>query len=70
MEQAVQGGVTEKKTEKLRKAKLPEFGELEDRLRFTFGMKAEVTGSLDKGKIVLKYSSRAELERLYEAMED
>lgn len=48
--------------------RIPEFGELEERLRFTLGMKAEVSGTLEKGKITLRYSSRQELERLYEAM--
>lgn len=48
--------------------KIPEFVELEDRLRKAFGMRAQVTGSLEKGKIVLQYGSREELERLYEMM--
>ncbi len=47
---------------------IPEFTQLEERLRFTFGMRAKVQGSLEKGKITLQYSSREELERLYEAM--
>lgn len=70
MEQAVQAEQPAKKVVKLTKVKLPEFGELEDRLRLTFGMKAEISGSLEKGKIVMKYNSREELERLYEAMEE
>lgn len=68
MEQAAQDEPSEKKTAKPARRKLPEFNELEERLRFTFGMKAEVTGSLEKGRITLKYSSREELERLYDAM--
>lgn len=45
---------------------VPEFVELEDRLRKTFGLRAQVMGTLEKGKITLQYASRAELERLYE----
>lgn len=69
MEQAAQTEqVTKKKTAKHTPGKLPEFGDLEEKLRFNLGMKAEITGTLEKGKITLRYSSRQELERLYEAM--
>lgn len=44
----------------------PEFSELEDLLRQMMGTKVEVKGSLEKGKIVLEYYSREDLERLYE----
>lgn len=44
----------------------PEFAELEDLLRQMMGTKVEVKGSLEKGKIVLEYYSREDLERLYE----
>lgn len=46
--------------------KLPEFMDLEDRLIRAFGMRAQIAGTLEKGKITLQYSSREELERLYE----
>ncbi|MCL1964994.1 MAG: ParB/RepB/Spo0J family partition protein [Firmicutes bacterium] len=46
--------------------RLPEFSEMEERLRFTFGMKAQITGTLEKGRITLQYGSRDELERLYD----
>ena len=45
---------------------IPEFSELEDRLRKTFGMRAQVAGTLEKGKITLQYGTRAELERLFD----
>ena len=44
----------------------PEFAELEDLLRQMMGTKVEVKGSVEKGKIVLEYYSREDLERLYE----
>ena len=46
----------------------PELKELEDRFRLTMGVKATLTGSEKKGKIVLQYSSREELEQLYEQL--
>jgi len=38
-------------------------------VRKQMGMKAEVTGTLDRGKITLSYSSRAALERFYQMMD-
>ena len=55
-----------KRAKKPQARQTPEFLELEDRLRFTFGMKAQVKGTLEKGKITLQYGSRDELERLYD----
>ncbi|MBR4080567.1 MAG: ParB/RepB/Spo0J family partition protein [Clostridia bacterium] len=40
-----------------------ELTELEDRILETVGMRAAITGSVKKGKIVLQYYSREELER-------
>ena len=72
MEQAVQAeqqqGVPAKREQKPPRRQLPEFSELEERLRFTFGMKAQISGTLEKGKITLQYGSREELERLYDLM--
>lgn len=69
MEQAAQGVQAEaKRPQRPAKRQLPEFLELEERLRFAFGMKAQITGTLEKGRITLQYGSREELERLYDAM--
>ena len=43
-----------------------EFKELEERLMRTFGTKARVKGTLERGTIVLDYYNRADLERVYE----
>lgn len=69
LEQAVKNAGEEKPRpvkEKPRKA--PEFTELEDRLRLTFGMKAQVQGDLNRGRITLQYTSREALERLFDAL--
>lgn len=65
-EKAVQEQPEKKKNAKGQQ--LPEFSELEEKLRFTFGMRAQISGSLEKGRITLQYSSRQELERLYDMM--
>ena len=46
----------------------PELRELQDRLRERTGMKPEMAGTTEKGKIVLHYASRDELERLSELL--
>lgn len=68
MEQAVQEKPAAPALKKPKPAKLPEFTDMEERLRHAFGMKASIEGTLKKGKITLVYGSRAELERLYELM--
>lgn len=70
MEQMAQGEqqAPAAKPAKPLKRPLPEFSELEERLRFTFGMKAQISGTLEKGRITLQYGSRDELERLYDMM--
>jgi len=45
-----------------------ELTELEGRIRETVGMRAAITGNVKKGKIVLQYYSREELERFYELL--
>lgn len=45
-----------------------ELTELEGRIRETVGMRAAITGNVKKGKIVLQYYSREELERFYEIL--
>lgn len=47
----------------------PELVDLEHRIRQTFGVRAQLTGTDRKGKILLTYTSRAELERLNELLE-
>lgn len=51
---------------KKKKPLAPELVELESRIRQTFGVRAQLTGTDKKGKILLTYTSRAELERLNE----
>lgn len=68
MEQAAQDEPTAQKKARRAKPVLPEFAEMEERLRYTFGMRAQITGTLEKGKITLQYGSREELERLYDAI--
>ena len=53
-----------------RKAPLaPELTELQEKVQECFGMKAVLTGTEKKGRIVLQYRSRDELEHLYELLE-
>ena len=47
----------------------PELRELQERLLEKTGMKATLTGTVKKGKIVLQYSSLEELNRLHELLE-
>ncbi len=50
--------------------KLPaELGELQDKIRVKTGLKSTLTGSISRGRIVLQYSSRDELERLNEILD-
>lgn len=44
----------------------PEFTELEDRLMRALGTRVVVKGSMDKGRIILEYFQRDDLERIYE----
>lgn len=69
IELAVQEKPDLPKATRTRARKLPEFVEMEERLRRTFGMKASIDGTLSKGKITLSYGSRQELERLYDLMQ-
>ena len=69
IEQAAQEKPVEEKPARVKPRKLPEFTEMEERLRHAFGMKASIDGTLNKGKITLTYGSRQELERLYDLMQ-
>ena len=46
-----------------------ELSELEDKIRLKTGLKSTLTGSIRKGRIVLQYSTREELERLNEVLD-
>lgn len=61
-------GKMEEKPEKKTKqtVEYPEFKEFHDTLQKTFGMKVDIKGSLEKGKITFNYSNRDELESFYE----
>jgi ParB family chromosome partitioning protein len=56
-----------------RKRKAPEMpaelGELQDKIRLKTGLKSTLTGNINKGKIVLQYSTREELERLNDVLD-
>ena len=45
-----------------------ELGELQDKIRRKTGLKSTLTGSIKKGRIVLQYSTREELEHLNELL--
>ena len=63
--------VKAKKPARKRKAvSLPaELNELQDKIRMKTGLKSTMTGTISKGKIVLQYSTREELERLNEILD-
>jgi ParB family chromosome partitioning protein len=62
--------VKEKPAKKRRPAPMPaELGELQEKIRLKTGLKSALTGSITKGRIVLQYSSRDELERLNELLD-
>lgn len=46
-----------------------ELADMRERLQSALGVRAALTGSLSKGKIVLQYASRDELEAIYGALE-
>lgn len=59
------------KTAKKRAPQLsPELRDLQDRLRERTGMRSEMIGTVAKGRIVLHYASRDELERLSELLDE
>ena len=51
---------------KKEKQPAPEFTELEDRLMRALGTRVVVKGTMDKGRIILEYFQRDDLERIYE----
>ena len=46
-----------------------ELGELQEKIRLKTGLKSTLSGSIQKGRIVLQYSTREELERLNEVLD-
>ena len=58
-----------KKSVGVKKPLEPELADLQERLLEKTGMRATVTGTPKKGKIVLQYGSMDELNRLYELLE-
>ena len=57
------------KKKRAKPALSPELGELQDKILRKTGLKSTLTGSIKKGKIVLQYTSREELERLNDALD-
>lgn len=47
----------------------PELNELQEKIRLKTGLKSTLTGSVSKGKIVLQYGTREELERLNDVLD-
>lgn len=47
---------------------LPELADFQERLQEAVGVRAQITGDLHKGRIVLRYASFEELEGIYEAV--
>ncbi len=70
LEQIASAAKPKKSSAKRRTPELPaELNELQDKIRAKTGLKSTLTGSISKGKIVLQYSSRDELERFNEMMD-
>ena len=70
LEQAASAVKTRKAKPAARKKALPpELNDLQNRMREVTGLKSVLTGTAQKGRIVLQYSSRGELEHLYEVLE-
>ena len=70
MEQLVKTTGTKAKKKSVPKQLPAELTELQEKILRRTGMKTTLTGSISKGKIVLQYSSREELERLYDMLEE
>ncbi len=69
MEQAV-AALGKKPNRKPAPKRLPaELGELQEKIRMKTGLKSTLTGSITKGRIVLQYSTREELEHLNDVLD-
>ena len=70
LEQLASSVKTQKNVRKRKPAVLPpELNELQDKLRLKTGLKSTLTGNIRKGRIVLQYSTREELERLNDVLD-
>lgn len=70
MEQAAAALGKNTNRKKSAKRQLPaELGELQEKIRMKTGLKSTLTGSVSKGRIVLQYSTRDELERLNDLLD-
>ena len=70
LEQLASTAKAKKPVRKRKAVSLPaELNELQDKIRLKTGLKSTMTGSISKGKIVLQYSSREELERLNDVLD-
>ena len=70
MEQLAKTASGQAKKSKAAPKMLPaELSELQDKIRLKTGLKSTLTGSIRKGRIVLQYSTREELERLNEVLD-
>ena len=45
---------------------IPDFSDLEDKLMHALGTRAVIKGTMDRGRIILEYYQRDDLERIYE----
>ena len=70
LEQLASAAKLRKPAVKRKKAVLPpELCELQDKIRLKTGLKSTLTGSVSRGRIVLQYSTREELERLNDVLD-
>ena len=70
MEQLAKSSAGKAQKKKTVPKQLPaELGELQEKIRLKTGLKSTLSGSIQKGRIVLQYSTREELERLNEVLD-
>ena len=70
MEQLAAAAREKKAPRKKKTAAMPaELGELQNKILQKTGLKSTLTGSINKGRIVLQYSTRDELERLNDVLD-
>ena len=70
LEQLASTAKAKKPARKRKAVQLPaELNELQEELLRRTGLKSTLTGSISKGRIVLQYTSRDELERLNELLD-
>ena len=69
MEQLAKAAAGKPKKKAAPKQRPAELDELQDKIRRKTGLKSTLTGSVKKGRIVLQYSTREELERLNDILD-